>query len=52
MAAVAARAGRHGWWRQQQRGSNAVAVATVVSVAQGQVVMVSGGRDVMCGGWS
>jgi hypothetical protein len=27
-------------------------VATVVAAAQGQVVMVSGGRDVMCGGWS
>jgi hypothetical protein len=52
MAVVAAGAGRHGWRRQQQRGSIAVVVATVVAEAQGQVVMVSGGRDVMCGGWS
>jgi hypothetical protein len=27
-------------------------VATVVAASQVQVVMVSGGRDVMCGGWS
>jgi hypothetical protein len=52
VAVVAAGAGHCGWRRGQQRGSVAVAVATVGAVAQGQVVMVSGGRDVMCGGWS
>ncbi len=52
MATVVAGAGCRGWWRQQQRGSIAIAVATVVAAAQGQVVMVSRGRDVMCGGWS
>jgi hypothetical protein len=52
MAAVAGGAGCRGWRRQQQRGSVAIPVATVVAGAQGQVVMVSGGRDVMCGGWS
>jgi hypothetical protein len=52
VAAGAAGAGHHGWQRQQQRGSVTVTVATVVAAAQGQVVMVSGGRDVICGGWS
>jgi hypothetical protein len=55
VAAVAAGVGCCGWQRQQQRGSIALAVATVVAAAQGQVVMVSGGRDVMCDvvdGWS
>jgi hypothetical protein len=52
VAAVAAGVGCCGWQRQQQRGSVTVAVATVVAAAQGQVVMVSKGRDVMCGGWS